>query len=68
MPIYEFLCQNCGHVFEKLCFSRKEAEEVHCPSCKGTKVSKLFSPFAKRASGLERLASSCGPGGKGGFS
>ena len=33
MPIYPYVCQDCGHYFEKL--SRTfEVQEVSCPECK----------------------------------
>lgn len=42
MPIYEFVCENCGHKFSTLC---KVGEEVSCPEC-GGKTKRLFSTFA----------------------
>jgi putative FmdB family regulatory protein len=32
MPIYRYVCSNCGHE-EKVIVLRKEDEEVKCPEC-----------------------------------
>ncbi len=69
MPIYEFLCKDCGKVFEEICFSRQEIESVRCPHCQSAKVSKLFAPFAqKRSPSKTGLGASCSLGGKSPFS
>lgn len=44
MPIYEYLCSNCGQVFEKLVLSRDAL--VECPHCPGAAVEKQFSAFS----------------------
>jgi len=33
MPIYEYLCQDCGTKFEKLVRRSADAPETECPSC-----------------------------------
>lgn len=43
MPLYEYRCEDCGHVFEKLLIHADE--EVECPRCSG-KVHKLMSSFS----------------------
>ncbi len=68
MPIYEFVCKECGSVFEKLCFSSKDFEGVTCPSCKSKNVSKIFSSFSSVSSKSGSIGSSCSPSGKFGFS
>jgi putative FmdB family regulatory protein len=42
MPIYEFRCKKCGHLFEKLVRVDQGAE---CPACQGapTDVERLLS-------------------------
>ncbi len=44
MPLYEYRCENCGHVFEVIQkFSDPPAE--HCPSCgKGPVQKQMSSP------------------------
>jgi putative FmdB family regulatory protein len=44
MPIYEYLCRDCGAPFEKLV--RRFGEAVACPSCAGQAVDKQLSVFA----------------------
>lgn len=44
MPIYEYLCSNCGRVFEKLVLGRDAL--VECPHCPGAAVEKQFSAFS----------------------
>lgn len=42
MPIYEFECKACGHVFEKIqSFSAANPEQ--CPQCGAGPVEKLIS-------------------------
>ena len=51
MPIYEYVCQDCGHAFEQLI---RGDEKPVCPSCGKKKVSKQLSvPAAPQASGGE---------------
>ena len=40
MPIYEFVCESCGHGFEELVGSHVglDAADVVCPECKSAKV------------------------------
>jgi putative FmdB family regulatory protein len=60
MPVYEFACKKCGKDFEELVFSQDE--QVECPTCGGTDVSKKVSTFAFKSSGRFVAASggSCG--------
>ncbi|WP_291323290.1 zinc ribbon domain-containing protein [Desulfonatronospira sp.] len=41
MPLYEFLCSDCGQEFEELVF--KAAETVNCPGCSSANARKLIS-------------------------
>ncbi|MBM3264656.1 MAG: zinc ribbon domain-containing protein [candidate division Zixibacteria bacterium] len=51
MPIYEYHCATCDDNFELLVKSAKEGEQVACPDCEGTEVTKKFSTFAADVSG-----------------
>lgn len=51
MPIYEFKCQSCGHVFDELCRMGETGESLVCPKCQQVGVRQLISVFA--AHGLE---------------
>ena len=66
MPIYEYQCEKCGHVFE-VTQSFKDDPVKHCSSngCKG-KVRKLFSPPAIIFKGSGFHVTDYGRGGSGG--
>lgn len=40
MPIYEYICDGCGHEFEALV---RGDEKPECPTCGRAKLSKQFS-------------------------
>ena len=68
MPMFEFICNECGEEFEELVFSRDES--VDCPSCGNSDVKKKVSVAAFKSSGrfVASSGSSCsgcspGPGG-----
>ncbi|WP_027717983.1 FmdB family zinc ribbon protein [Desulfovirgula thermocuniculi] len=70
MPIYEFRCLECGHLFEKLFLSpAQQDEEVSCPQCRSSSfervISRVHSLVKGGAAGTEgpRLTTrSCSPG------
>ena len=41
MPLYDYLCADCGHVAEVLVFNEKMT--VHCQHCGGGNLKKLMS-------------------------
>jgi putative FmdB family regulatory protein len=51
VPIYEFKCNACGHVFDELCKMGETGEALTCPKCKSVGARLLISAFA--AHGLE---------------
>lgn len=51
MPIFEFICNECGNPFEELVRSANAIDEVICPECHSQKVTKRISTFASRISG-----------------
>ena len=48
MPIFEFICQECGSPFEELVRSSSAIGEVSCPFCESSKVAKQISTFASK--------------------
>jgi len=46
MPIYEFVCEDCGHEFETLLRSRDEIDSLRCPRCEGSRLKRLMSVAA----------------------
>jgi putative FmdB family regulatory protein len=48
MPIFEYVCKECDHRFEKLV---QRSDSVSCPSCKSEQLDKLLSVFAAGTGG-----------------
>ena len=65
MPIYEYQCQDCEHIFEKLTF-KGDKEAIDCPCCCGKKVKKVLS--ATSFMGGSNGPGSCSPKPSSGFS
>lgn len=44
MPVYEFVCRECGEAFEIVCsITQYDAETIQCPKCKSKKVERRWS-------------------------
>jgi len=71
MPIYEYRCKKCGHVFEQLVLSSDKGEGYPCPECGDEDTSRLMSSFScnssESAGGSDSFPSSCASP-SGGFS
>jgi len=69
MPIFEFVCAECGKPFEELVRSASAVSEVVCPACHSANVKKKISTFASKVAGGSSFsfnsapASSCSTGG-----
>lgn len=63
MPLYEYICKECGQRFEKLVRMSDDPKAVRCPGCAGA-VERALSTFATAGGGQrETAAPSCGPVG-----
>lgn len=66
MPIYEFKCLGCGHVFELLKLKKEsQSIDMKCPKCGSEEVEKILSTVSitKTGSGkAKNTAKSCGGG------
>jgi len=51
MPIYEYVCQDCGSKFEKLLRRPGEAAQLVCPSCGKDHLEQALSTFAAHSGG-----------------
>jgi len=63
MPIYEYVCKQCGERFEKLVLrlaSQPGERTPVCPYCGSEEVERAVSPFAS-------FGDSCAPTARGGF-
>ena len=49
MPIYEFVCDDCGNPFEALVFGFSTVN-MKCPDCESDKIKKKISTFAVNSS------------------
>jgi putative FmdB family regulatory protein len=51
MPQYEYRCKKCKKEFSVyLSISEKERKKLRCPSCKGSAVEQLITPFMTKTS------------------
>ncbi len=66
MPIYEFRCDDCGHVLEALRRIGEGSRGLECPACGSKALSQLLSSFATSGSGSEPSCSSGGSCSAGG--
>ncbi len=65
MPIYEYRCKNCNHVFEELVFSSlTKDKEIICPKCNENSAEKMMSAFSSAGTSYGS-APSCGSSGFG---
>ncbi|HOT97171.1 MAG TPA: zinc ribbon domain-containing protein [bacterium] len=67
MPIYEYRCKGCGHVFEVFQKVGADGRGLNCPVCAAPAPEKLFSTIAASikgsSSGFSTSTSGCGSGG-----
>jgi len=65
MPIFEYICHDCGQEFEELVSSTEES--IPCPHCNSEKTEKLMSACSTKVEGALNFdalqGSSCGSGG-----
>lgn len=67
MPIYEYICQDCGEKYDKFVRSSLAKIELKCPKCGSTQAKKAFSVFgmsgagSQSSQGVTSSAASCGP-------
>lgn len=58
MPIFEYLCEECGHNFEAIVYGAQKAE---CPKCHTEKLEQKLSTFAVNTGGSKAMPNqSCG--------
>jgi len=49
MPIYEYVCDDCGERYERIVMSR--TQNIECPKCSSGKHTMQLSVFASPANG-----------------
>ena len=55
MPIYEYECQSCRRIVSSLILKKEEEKEVQCPSCGGSRLTRVLSRFALHKTEDQRL-------------
>jgi putative FmdB family regulatory protein len=62
MPLYEYECQNCGHVFEVFTQRREVAAQPRCPACGKANAQRVLSSFSGKVSDSAGCGTASGPG------
>ena len=70
MPIYEFRCNQCGHIQEFLLTASSEQLEMKCKECEGEDLERVLSRVSytmgsssgDKSSGASLTTKTCGPG------
>jgi putative FmdB family regulatory protein len=64
MPLYEYICVDCGQPFEKMMRFSEANQTPACPTCASINTHKQLSLFASSSSSSSNIstASSCGTG------
>lgn len=67
MPIFEYSCDACGHLFEKIILSPNAPDvlSVACPGCGSAGVTRRLSTFAAHSGGAAGPGPGKGSGGGG---
>mgnify|MGYP006290625835 CR=1 FL=1 len=62
MPLYEYVCNNCEDLFEKLLRMDNGLKKITCPKCESDNVRKKFSTFGMKSGGqfVSSKGCSCG--------
>ncbi len=59
MPIYEYVCEACGHTFDHLARTLSDRARI-CPKCGAAKLRKALSSFAPHmASAASKACDRC---------
>jgi putative FmdB family regulatory protein len=63
MPLYEYICNDCGHQFETLRSMKDADKPVSCKKCLGEHTHRAISVFFAQADGRSVVATGGGCGG-----
>lgn len=61
MPIYTYICKDCGEQFDLLIGITSEKVELKCKKCDSSNIDKTFAPFGINVSSGSNNLSSSGP-------
>ncbi len=65
MPIYEYRCQDCHQLFQKLQFLSAGKKGITCTNCGSRRVERQLSVFASTSQSGPPASSGCAPAGGG---
>lgn len=68
MPLYEYVCKDCGHHFDALRSMKDADKPIQCRSCHGEQTSRALSVFYAQSDGRSITTSGSGCAGCGGGS
>jgi putative FmdB family regulatory protein len=67
MPLFEYVCKDCGKQFETLVFSSSNNSEIECPKCKSNNTEKKISVFSSSGNSGSNTSSSGSCSSRGGY-
>lgn len=62
MPFYDYICRECGMVFDRMVTIEKRNEPQICPDCKGQADRKVVSQFSSTGTSGFGSAGNCSGG------
>jgi len=62
MPIYTFICKDCGMEFEVLVNAGDKEAEISCKKCNSKNIQKILSTFSARSKNNSSSTPSCPTG------
>lgn len=68
MPIFEYKCKDCEHIFEVLAISKQKEANTQCEKCNSNQVEKILSVSNVRSNSGNSLSSAPPTAGCGGNS
>jgi putative FmdB family regulatory protein len=63
MPLYEYVCKDCGHHFDTLRSMKDADKPIQCRSCQSQQTSRALSVFFASSEGRSVASSGSGCGG-----
>lgn len=63
MPLYEYVCKDCGHHFDVLRSMKDADKPIMCKSCQSTQTTRALSLFYAASEGRSVTSSGGGCGG-----
>lgn len=62
MPFYDYICEKCGKVFDRMITMERRNENQECPDCGGQAVRKVISSFSSAGQSHDGSGAGCSGG------